>query len=158
MLLAVRGQSGVRCLLPRNPGQLVLLNLGSLGCPPGLCIPESSQACLFYLDFLVGRGMNRVFAGTRNPLVSLIFYFFNVFYWHTVDLYCCVNFCFIAQRLSYTHAYIYIYIYIFLYGLSQDVEYSSLCYTVGPYCLFILYITVCICSSQTPPPPFPQPP
>ena len=33
---------------------------------------------------------------------------------------------------------------LFQYGLSQDVEYSSLCYTVGPCCLSILYIIVCI--------------
>ena len=25
-------------------------------------------------------------------------------------------------------------------GLSQDIDYSSLCYTVGPCCLSILYI------------------
>ena len=36
------------------------------------------------------------------------------------------------------HIYIYIYIYthilyiLLYYGLSQDIEYSSLCYTVGP--------------------------
>ena len=32
-----------------------------------------------------------------------------------------------------------------IHGLSQDIEYSSLCYTVGPCCLSILYIPVCIC-------------
>ena len=30
------------------------------------------------------------------------------------------------------------------YGLSQDVESSSLCYTVGPCCLSILHVIVCI--------------
>ena len=45
------------------------------------------------------------------------------------------------------HIYIYVYIYIlfhilFHYGLSQDIEYSSLCYTIGPCCLSILYIAV----------------
>ena len=50
-----------------------------------------------------------------------------------------------------THIYIcicvciYIYTYIifqifFHYGLLQDTVYSSLCYTVGSFCLFILYI------------------
>ena len=42
---------------------------------------------------------------------------------------------------------IYIYIFFFhilsLYGSLQDIEYSPLCYTVGP-CLSILYIVVCI--------------
>ena len=32
----------------------------------------------------------------------------------------------------------------FHYRLLQDIEYSSLCYTVGPCCLSILYIVVCI--------------
>ena len=32
---------------------------------------------------------------------------------------------------------------MFCYGLSQHIEYSSLCSTVGPCCLSILYITVC---------------
>ena len=34
---------------------------------------------------------------------------------------------------------------LFHYRLLQDTEYSSLCYTVGPCCLCILYIVVCIC-------------
>ena len=33
---------------------------------------------------------------------------------------------------------------LFHYGLSQAIEYSSLCYTVGPCRLSILYITVSI--------------
>ena len=39
---------------------------------------------------------------------------------------------------------------LFSYRLSQNTEQSSLCYTVGPFCLFILYIVVCVCvcSSQ----------
>ena len=41
---------------------------------------------------------------------------------------------------------------LFLYGLSQDIEYSSLCCTVGPCCLSILYILVCIYLSQIPNP------
>ena len=31
------------------------------------------------------------------------------------------------------------------YGLSQDIEYSSPRSTVGPCCLPILYVTVCVC-------------
>ena len=34
---------------------------------------------------------------------------------------------------------------LFHYDLLQDIEYSSLCYTVGHYCLSILYIIVCMC-------------
>ena len=55
---------------------------------------------------------------------------------------------------THTHIYmcvcVYIYLYIsllfqilFHYSLLQDIEYSSLCYTVGPSYLPILYIAVC---------------
>ena len=33
----------------------------------------------------------------------------------------------------------------FHYDLSQNTEYSSLCHTIGPCCLPILYIIACIC-------------
>ena len=63
------------------------------------------------------------------------------------------------QVYTYIHIYMYIYIYIYLYiyissqilfpcSLLQDIEYSSLCYTVGPSCLSILYIVVCICCKR----------
>ena len=48
----------------------------------------------------------------------------------------------------YTHMYVYIYVLfqiLLQYRLSQDIEYSSMCYIVGSYCLFILHIVVCIC-------------
>ena len=48
--------------------------------------------------------------------------------------------------------YIYIYIYLlkilFHYRLLQDKEYSSLCYTVGPCYLSILYIVVIYFNSK----------
>ena len=40
-------------------------------------------------------------------------------------------------------------------GLFQDVEYSSLCYTVESYCLSTLYIIVCIDNPPAPSYPFP---
>ena len=43
----------------------------------------------------------------------------------------------------YTHAHILFHIY-FPYSLSQDIEYSSLCYIVRPCYLSILYIPICI--------------
>ena len=56
---------------------------------------------------------------------------------------------------SYTYLHIFIYIFqiLFPYKLLQNIEYHSLCYTVGPYYLFyiysrslvsILYIAVCV--------------
>ena len=50
-----------------------------------------------------------------------------------------------TQIEIYVHIYIYIYILfhiLFHYGLLQDMEYSSLCYTVGPCCLSVLYIVI----------------
>ena len=47
---------------------------------------------------------------------------------------------------------------IFHHGLSQEIGYSSLCYTEGPYCLCILNIIVCIYESQTPHPSCSVPP
>ena len=46
-----------------------------------------------------------------------------------------------------------IYIYItfqilFHYRFSQDIEYSSLCYTVGLCCLSILYIVLCMVNPK----------
>ena len=55
----------------------------------------------------------------------------------------------VQQSDSVIHIYIYIYMYsfsdLFHYRLLKDIEYSSLCFTVGPCCLSILYTVVCIC-------------
>ena len=40
----------------------------------------------------------------------------------------------------------------FHHGLSQDIEYSSLCYRAGPCCLSILNVIVCIYQPQIPSP------
>ena len=43
------------------------------------------------------------------------------------------------QSDSVIHIYTFFLNIIFHYGLSQDIEYRSLCYTVGPCCLSILF-------------------
>ena len=58
--------------------------------------------------------------------------------------------CFLIGRWVLYHwatreAHIYIFFHIlFHYSLSQNIKYSSLCYTAGPCCLSILYVIVCI--------------
>lgn len=46
---------------------------------------------------------------------------------------CCVNCCWTAKWFRYTYIYI-LFLILFHYGISQDIEYSSLCHTVGPCC------------------------
>ena len=64
------------------------------------------------------------------------------FSWTIIDLQYCVSFRCTAKRFSYVYNLFQI---LFHYRLLQDIEYSSLCYTVNPYCLPILYLVVCIC-------------
>ena len=55
------------------------------------------------------------------------------------------NFMEVQLYRKVTQLYINILFHIlFQYSLSQDIEHSSLCYTVGPYC-FPFYVIVCIC-------------
>ena len=49
--------------------------------------------------------------------------------------------------LLYTYIHV-VFPIFFHYGLSQDIEYSSLCYTVGPCCISILHIRVSTCQCQ----------
>ena len=69
-------------------------------------------------------------------------FYFNLFYWHTVENVVLISA--IQHRGSVIPTQILLHI-LFHYGLWQDIEYSALCYTVGPGCLSILYIIVCIC-------------
>jgi len=77
-------------------------------------------------------------------------------YWHLVDLQCCVNFCCIAKWVHYTYICILFHI-LFHYGLSQNIEYSSVCYTVGPCYSVYNSLHLRIPNSQSVPPSQPLP-
>ena len=105
-------------------------------------------------------------------LLFLCFYLALFFCWSIVDLQYCTKLCCIAKWLSYiqthihkhththtqthththtrTHAYTHTCIYIFFfnilfyYHLSQNITYSSLCYTLRLCCLSIIKVIVCV--------------
>ena len=65
-----------------------------------------------------------------------------------VDLQCCVSV--VQQSDSVIHIHISTLVQIlFPYRPLQNIEQSSLCYTVGPYQLVVLYIVVCVYQSQS---------
>ena len=80
----------------------------------------------------------------KNVIIKFFFFSPKLKAFHLV-LRCCSTFGCTAKRLSHT--------YIFMYPfspnplpsrLSHNIEQNFLCYTVGPCCLSILYIAVCI--------------
>ena len=56
----------------------------------------------------------------------------------------------LQQTYSVIHIYTYSLLYrlLFHYGLSQDVEYNSLCYTVGPLLLFFFFLSCKILKNR----------
>ena len=74
-------------------------------------------------------------------IYSSFFFFIN---WNTIDLQCHLSFrCIASDSIIHIRISI-ILLIIFLYLLLQNIEYSSLCYTVGPHWLSILDIAVSI--------------
>ena len=62
----------------------------------------------------------------------------------------------IRQSDSVVHIYIHSFLNtLFQHGLSQEIGFSSLCCTVGPYCLPVLNVIVCIYQSHSPVHPIP---
>ena len=89
----------------------------------------------------------------KSGNLMIIFFFQTTFHWNIVDLLTNVV---LVSGVQQSDSYIYVCMYthilfqvIFHYTLLQDIEYSSLCYTMGPYWLSSLYIVVCICYSET---------
>ena len=97
--------------------------------------------------------VQREFTGQR--IVLFIFFYFKyvfkifILYWIIVDLQC-VSFKCTTKWFSYTYIHVSILFQILSpLKLLQNIEYSSLCYTVGPCWLSVLYIVVCTRKSQT---------
>ena len=59
---------------------------------------------------------------------------------------------------SVIRMYTFLFYIFFHYGFSENIEYNSLCSTLGPCFLCILYVIVCICLSQTSNPSLPYSP
>ena len=85
-----------------------------------------------------------------------LFLFFKKFIllFSIVDLQCCIKFCCTEKWLSSTNVHMYILSHVlFCHGLSQVIEYSFLCYTVGPCCLSIIHpLHLLVPKSQAPSP------
>ena len=79
-----------------------------------------------------------------------------LFYQNIVYLQCCFNFCWIAKWFIYAYIYTLFHI-LFHYGILQDIEYRSLCYTIGPCFICFTYsgLYLLVPNSQFIPPPFP---
>ena len=90
-----------------------------------------SQAC-FCLGILPGILFLK--ASEKKILESMGSFFFLIFNWSIVDLQC-------FRCTAKWFIYIYILFQILFHcRLLQDIEYSSLCYTVGPFWLSISWV------------------
>ena len=68
-----------------------------------------------------------------------------ILYWSIADLQCCVSFRYTAKWFHYPYTCIHYFSDSFpIWLLQHSIKYSSLCYTVGPHWLSILYMVVCI--------------
>ena len=83
---------------------------------------------------------------------SVFFFFFNFLFYIRVKL---INNVVLVSGVQQSDSVIHIHVsllfqILFPIRLLQNIEQSSLCYTVGPCWLSILNIAVCTCQSQTP--------
>ena len=65
--------------------------------------------------------------------------FISFFFWHIVDLYCCVSFSYTAKWIRHTYKYPCFLNFLYI-QVTQSNEESSLCYTVGFFLLVICFI------------------
>ena len=104
---------------------------------------------------LVDRALNGGFLAEGAHTLHLKWAISNIqpfyFYWSVVDLQCSGNLCCTAKWLSYTHIDILFLIFFSIMFITGYWVYS-LSYRLGPCCLSILNVIVCIYQPQTPRP------
>ena len=98
---------------------------------------------MFYLDHPLKWNL-RIF---KNFIIYLLIFLLKSS-WFTM---LCLSLLYsrVTQLCTYIHSFLNIF---FHYGLSQEIGCSYLWYTVGPCCLSILNVIVCIYQPQTPTP------
>ena len=111
-----------------------------------------AESCFLLLDLFPSQSsqshsaLHSSYLGVYISTLSFYFYLKKFFFIEVQLIYKVVLVSGIQKSDSVIHTYIYILFHILFHsGLSQDIEYSSLCYTVEPCCLSILHIIVCIC-------------
>ena len=119
------------CGSPSSPRTAALIFFRGNICQLKIMILNVSAKCCGWWNFF-----------SESHRSSTIFFF----YWSVVNLQCCASIRYTAKPFIFIHISTYfLFQILFHYRLSQDIEYSSLCYTGGPCCLSILYLVVCIC-------------
>ena len=93
-------------------------------------IPQTRVIILsFLLSQITKSGPQTSDTNTNNSILWNLFFFLS---WSTVDLQCYVSSRYTIKWFSLI-TYI-VFRFLLHYRLFQDTEYSSLCYTLGPYC------------------------
>ena len=132
---------------PIFTGKLAGFGLRVSGCGKGVICFRHTLPSAQGSYLIKGRWSRASCVGTRAPqpphpgpnLLTTFFSFLLRYSWFTV-LYWFLLYSKVIQLYMYIH-----YFYTLPhYGLSLDIEYSSLCYTVGPCCSSMRYTLVCI--------------
>ena len=97
-------------------------------------------------------GFANHWATMGTPRLSFLKKFFFYYSWGTMS---CQFLLYSQVPQLHMHIHIHTYIFFFSYschGLSQETGHGSLCCTVGPHCLSIPVVIVCIYKPQIPSP------
>ena len=122
----------------------------SLVVPQILCSPivAGTEMSLLLILMSVYKNSYLLWSSTAPFSLSFLSFFFfdgRLFYWSIVDFQCCVIFWYTAKWFSLYIGSLFFFQILLHYNLLQGIEYSSLCYMVGPCCLSTLFIGVYVC-------------